>query len=69
MDQPMQSISLTATTTPTRTATGGSVRAVLASLRAKARSFRVRTQFGPVMGDHVLGDGQWRAAAGSYPTR
>jgi hypothetical protein len=69
MNQPMQSISLTATTTPTQTVTGRPAQPVLGTLRAWARSFRVRTTLGPSTGDHVLGESQWRATAGSYPVR
>jgi hypothetical protein len=69
MDQPMQSISLTATTTPTQIVTGRLVLPVLGSLRERARTFRARSTLGPSMGDHVLGEGQWRTTADSYPIR
>ena len=69
MDQPMQSISLTATTTLTHIVTGRLVLPVLGSLRDRARTFRARTTLGPVAGDHVLGEGQWRTVGGAYPVR
>ncbi len=69
MNQPMPSMSLTATNRPTQTVTGRPTLPALGSLRTRARSFRVRTTLGPSTGDHVLGESQWRTTAGSYPVR
>jgi hypothetical protein len=39
------------------------------SLRARIRTALARTTLGPVGGDHVTGDGQWRIGPGSFPAR
>jgi hypothetical protein len=69
MNQSIQSISLAATTTLTRPTIGRRVRQalpVLASLRARLRSFRVRSTLGPSFGDQVLGESQWRSSGSGF---